>query len=165
MNDWDYADPRNKLWKHYARILDVVQPKMFVLENVPELLKSAEFEALEKRLRRAAISYKVKSDVLNASHYGVPQPRRRAIVIGSRVGEPHLPPALAERRSVRDAIVVLKRRRVKKRKSTTAKARRRSFRRPESIANRGSLFCPWDESTRVSKGRMEEFQRDLVRAA
>ena len=104
MNDWEYADPRNKLWKHYARILDAIQPKMFVLENVPELLKSAEFEALEKRLKRNSNGYKFKSDILNASHYGVPQARRRAIVIGSRIGEPHLPPALAERRTVRDAI-------------------------------------------------------------
>ncbi len=104
MNDWDYADPRNKLWKHYARILDVVRPKMFVLENVPELLKSAEFEALEKRLKLDSNGYRLKSEVLNASHYGVPQARRRAIVIGSRIGEPQLPPALAERRTVRDAI-------------------------------------------------------------
>ena len=35
MNDWEYADPRNKLWKHYARILEIVRPKIFVLENVP----------------------------------------------------------------------------------------------------------------------------------
>lgn len=104
MNDWDYADPRNKLWEHYARILHAVQPKMFVLENVPELLKSAEFGAFEKRLQRDFICYKFRSDILNASHYGVPQARRRAIVIGSRIGEPRLPPALAERHTVRDAI-------------------------------------------------------------
>ena len=103
MNDWGYADPRNKLWKHYVRILDAVRPKMFVLENVPELLKSAEFAALERSLRRN-LRYDFRSDVLNAAHYGIPQSRRRAIVLGSRIGEPQLPPAIAERRSVRDAI-------------------------------------------------------------
>ncbi len=46
MNDWNYTDPRNKLWQHYARVLDVVRPKIFVLENVAELLKSVEFEGL-----------------------------------------------------------------------------------------------------------------------
>ncbi|MFZ1125726.1 MAG: DNA cytosine methyltransferase [Candidatus Baltobacteraceae bacterium] len=104
MNDWDYADPRNKLWKHYARILDVVRPKMFVLENVPELLKSAEFLALRRHLRRKIYGYEVIPEVLNAAHYGVPQARRRAIVVGSRLGTPQLPPAVAERLTVRDAI-------------------------------------------------------------
>jgi len=105
MNDWDYADPRNKLWKHYVRILDVVRPKVFVLENVPELLKSAEFQNLERHLRRRIDGYEIVHDVLNASHYGVPQARRRAIVIGNRLGvKPQLPPAVAERRTVRDAI-------------------------------------------------------------
>lgn len=104
MNDWDYDDPRNKLWKHYARILDIVRPKMFVIENVPELLKSAEFRALQRHLEREMDGYEVTFDVLNAAHYGVPQSRRRAIVIGSRVGTPQLPPALLERRTVQDAI-------------------------------------------------------------
>jgi DNA (cytosine-5)-methyltransferase 1 len=42
--------------------------------------------------------------VLNASYYGVPQARRRAIVIGSRVGSASLPIATTKRRTVRDAI-------------------------------------------------------------
>lgn len=109
MNDWDYADPRNKLWKHYMRILDVVRPKVFVIENVPELLKSAEFLALTRHLRRKTDGYAMVHDVLNAAHYGVPQARRRAIVIGSRVGTPQLPPAVAVRRTVRDAIGTLPR--------------------------------------------------------
>lgn len=104
MNDWNYNDPRNKLWKHYARILDTVRPKVFVIENVPELRKSAEFLALERHLTRNFGGYQITHDVLNAVHYGVPQARRRAIVIGSRIGTPCLPPAVIERRTVRDAI-------------------------------------------------------------
>jgi len=105
MGDWNFDDPRNKLWEHYARILGVVRPKVFVLENVPELLKSADFLSLQRHLQRNKYGYQVSFDVLNACHYGVPQARRRAIVIGSRLGrKPDLPPALAERRTVRDAI-------------------------------------------------------------
>ncbi len=104
MNDWDYRDPRNALWKHYVRILEIVKPKIFVIENVPELLKSAEFLALMRRLKSKALGYDVAYDVLNASHYGVPQARRRAIVIGSRIGSSQLPPATLERLTVRDAI-------------------------------------------------------------
>jgi DNA (cytosine-5)-methyltransferase 1 len=102
MTDWERDDPRNKLWKHYVRILEIVKPKAFVLENVPELLRSGEFERLKRTV--AKLGYAIAHDVLNASHYGVPQSRRRAIVIGSRVGTPTLPPAIALRTTVRDAI-------------------------------------------------------------
>ena len=101
MNDWDFNDPRNTLWKHYVRILDVLQPKVFVLENVPELLKSPEFEQLRRHVQK---SYGLDFGVLNASHYGVPQARKRAIVIGSRIGSAILPAATTTRRTVRDAI-------------------------------------------------------------
>jgi DNA (cytosine-5)-methyltransferase 1 len=101
MNDWDFNDPRNKLWKHYVRILDVLQPKIFVLENVPELLKSPEFERLRKHVQK---SYDLDFGILNAAHYGVPQARKRAIVVGSRIGKAMLPVATTERKTVRDAI-------------------------------------------------------------
>ncbi len=82
-------DPRNRLWKHYLRCVEQVRPKIFVLENVPPLLQSAEF----RRLVRAAekLGYRVDGRVLNAADYGVPQTRKRAIVIGSRVGNPSFP--------------------------------------------------------------------------
>lgn len=101
MKDWDFSDPRNKLWTHYVRILDVLKPKVFVLENVPELLKSAEFEQLQKHVRK---TYDLKYSVLNAAHYGVPQSRKRAIVIGNRIGQAALPVATTVRKTVRDAI-------------------------------------------------------------
>jgi DNA (cytosine-5)-methyltransferase 1 len=101
MNDWDFDDPRNALWKHYARILDVVRPQAFVLENVPELLKSAEFLQLRKRI---GATYDLAFGVLNAAHYGVPQARKRAIVVGNRLGPAALPAAIDARRTVRDAI-------------------------------------------------------------
>ncbi len=104
MNDWEYDDPRNKLWKHYMRILDVVQPKVFILENVPEILKSAEFERLRRHVRRLERGYELAYDVLNAVLYGVPQNRKRAIIIGSRIGRPTLPPSGLKRLTVRDAI-------------------------------------------------------------
>jgi DNA (cytosine-5)-methyltransferase 1 len=101
MNDWDFNDPRNKLWKHYVRILDVLQPKVFVLENVPELLKSPEFERLKRHVQK---SYDLDFGILNASHYGVPQARKRAIVVGCRIGKATLPIATTLRKTVRDAI-------------------------------------------------------------
>lgn len=102
MNDWDKKDPRNRLWRHYARILEIVKPKAFVIENVPELLQSGEFAVLYRTVE--GLGYEVEYDVLNASDYGVPQNRKRAIVIGSRIGEPSLPDESNERKTVRDAI-------------------------------------------------------------
>jgi len=82
-------DPRNQLWRHYFRCIDQVKPLVFVLENVPPLLKSAEY--LEMRRFAEQLGYRVEGRVLNAADYGVPQTRRRAIVIGTRVGEPSFP--------------------------------------------------------------------------
>jgi DNA (cytosine-5)-methyltransferase 1 len=107
MNDWEYTDPRNKLWKHYVRVLSVLQPKIFVIENVPELLKSNEFEGLKRHVRRLAGGYDIAHGILNASHFGVPQNRKRAIIIGSRVGVPTLPLPSHQRQCVRDAIADL----------------------------------------------------------
>lgn len=82
-------DPRNQLWRHFLRCVEQSQPKVFVLENVPPLLKSAEFEELTRIAER--LGYVVGSRVLNAADYGVPQSRKRAIVIGSRIGTPVFP--------------------------------------------------------------------------
>jgi DNA (cytosine-5)-methyltransferase 1 len=103
MNDWEFSDPRNKLWKHYVRVLDAVAPKFFLIENVPEILKSEEYQRLLRHVER--LGYKVAADVLNAAEFGVPQNRRRAIIVGSSLGKPYLPTAsIFELRSVRDAI-------------------------------------------------------------
>ena len=78
--------PRNQLWRHYLRCVEQVRPKIFVIENVPPLLKSAEYQELLKIA--IGLGYRVEGRVLNAADYGVPQTRKRAIVIGSRIGAP-----------------------------------------------------------------------------
>jgi DNA (cytosine-5)-methyltransferase 1 len=85
----DPDDPRNRLWREYARVVKVTGAQMFVMENVPQLLRSSQYEQFYKEMRRSG--FKVTADVLNAADYGVPQTRRRAIVIGSRLGQPELP--------------------------------------------------------------------------
>ncbi|SVD91491.1 uncharacterized protein METZ01_LOCUS444345, partial [marine metagenome] len=88
----DPDDPRNQLWKEYVRIVRAAEPKLFVIENVDRFRSSHEFSLLEAEVDNGALSdYEVVCEVLNAADYGVPQRRRRTIVIGSRVGTPRLP--------------------------------------------------------------------------
>ncbi|MBN9622107.1 MAG: DNA cytosine methyltransferase, partial [Actinobacteria bacterium] len=71
---------RRGLWREYLRALRESEPSAFVMENVPELLRSAEYASFERSARR--LGYAIEGRVLNAADYGVPQTRKRAIVIG-----------------------------------------------------------------------------------
>src|SRR5713101_2740137 len=70
----------NRLWQHYFRFVAQINPVAFVIENVPEFLRSAEYEAVRKRAD--SLGYKIAASVLYAVNYGVPQQRRRAFVVG-----------------------------------------------------------------------------------
>jgi len=84
-------DPRNQLWRHFMRAVEAVRPRAFVMENVPPLLASQEFVEIKKLAE--SLGYGVAGRVLNAADYGVPQTRKRAIVVGLRGGLPSHPPA------------------------------------------------------------------------
>jgi DNA (cytosine-5)-methyltransferase 1 len=83
----------NELWREFLRAVRQVRPKIFVVENVPEFLKSAQFQTFlaEFDEDRDLPRYRIESQVLNAADFGVPQRRRRGIVIGSRIGKPRWP--------------------------------------------------------------------------
>lgn len=89
----DPDDPRNGLWKEYARIVHFVHPKVFVLENVPQFMKSEQFHMMLDWTGPGGPleDYQLAYGVVNAADFGVPQRRRRVIVVGSRVGVPTLP--------------------------------------------------------------------------
>lgn len=102
MSPRDEHAEMNQLWRQYLRIVDMCEPMAFVVENVPEFLRSAEGARLialgEER------GYSVTHDVLDASKYGVPQKRRRGIIIATRKGRPQLPSPNGTWATVRDAI-------------------------------------------------------------
>ncbi|KKU54816.1 hypothetical protein A3C34_04300 [Candidatus Amesbacteria bacterium RIFCSPHIGHO2_02_FULL_48_21] len=83
------SDPRNQLWRQYMRFVEYFNPKVFLMENVPELLKSEEYAQIKKTAEK--LGYQVKEKILFAPDYGVPQKRKRAIILGSRIGEPKFP--------------------------------------------------------------------------
>ncbi len=83
----DVEDPRNKLWKHYLRFVQVAQPQVFVLENVERFRRTDEFALLLAEADHGMIQgYELSHRVLLAADYGVAQRRPRTIVIGSRIG-------------------------------------------------------------------------------
>jgi DNA (cytosine-5)-methyltransferase 1 len=75
---------RRGLWQQYLRALEAAEPRAFVMENVPELLRSAEYAEFKRRAE--SLGFQVDAEILNAADFGVPQRRRRAIVIGLRSG-------------------------------------------------------------------------------
>jgi DNA (cytosine-5)-methyltransferase 1 len=83
-------DPRRQLWRHFLRAVAQAKPAVFVMENVPPLLKSQEY--IEIRALAEELGYNVVGKVLNAADYGAPQTRKRAIIIGAKDAEPTHPP-------------------------------------------------------------------------
>lgn len=83
------GDPRKQLWRAFMEVVGRVNPVVFVMENVPELLSSAEFVAIKALAE--SMGYLVNADILNAADYGVPQRRKRAIILASRTGMLPLP--------------------------------------------------------------------------
>ncbi|MGW2415927.1 DNA cytosine methyltransferase [Streptomyces tubercidicus] len=81
----DPDDPRNLLWQEYKRVVEKVSPKIFVMENVDRFLRSPQFEDLQRAVNHGEFSnYTLRVKILNSADYGVPQARRRVIVIGTR---------------------------------------------------------------------------------
>ena len=78
-------DPRNDLVVQYARLATALRPAFILIENVPGLLGrrgAAEFKRAAAVFKAAG--YRHAARVLDAADYGVPQHRRRAIVIAWR---------------------------------------------------------------------------------
>jgi len=81
--DDDSRATLNELWQHYLRAVRQVRPKAFVIENVPEFQKSAQFVRLLDLMESdpELSEYRFNYGVLNAADYGVPQRRRRGIFL------------------------------------------------------------------------------------
>lgn len=101
-------DERNFLFKYYVKVVDLVKPQYFVMENVPNLL-TAEKGYFKREIEElfSKMGYILDAGVLNAADYGVPQNRRRAVIIGKKTNEERvnlLPKPVNKKVSVWDAI-------------------------------------------------------------
>lgn len=83
---------RNALPAQYLRIVDEVRPRHVAFENVPGLVEGRWRSAFDAFLAElTGMGYTTAWDVIDAADYGVPQYRRRLLVMGSRCAEPRLP--------------------------------------------------------------------------
>lgn len=81
----DPNDERNKLFKDYFDIVKAVRPSMFVMENVPGILTMQNGKVIQEIISSFnSLGYHtLKPVLLKAEEFGVPQKRRRVILIGS----------------------------------------------------------------------------------
>ena len=86
MGDKNSADPRNVLFEAYARLVDDLDPKCFVFENVKGIKSMFKGRYLNMVANSfSKIGYDIYLKVLNSKDYGVPQKRERVIIVGTKV--------------------------------------------------------------------------------
>jgi len=98
---------KHKDWKllyQFGRLVEEVKPHIVSMENVPELAHEKVFKDFVGTLKSK--NYKVNYKVVNVADYGVPQRRKRLILLASRMKKEVtlLPPTHEHYRTVRDAI-------------------------------------------------------------
>ena len=95
-------DHRNGLLSEVTRFVRDLKPLTIMMENVPGLTLEASFDEFLKEL--GTHGYEYRSEVVDASDYGVPQRRRRLLVLASRLGFPPLGESVPTPSTVRDAL-------------------------------------------------------------
>lgn len=88
LNKKRYCDQRKELWRPYLEVVKRSNARIFVMENVPQIIGS--FEHGEILGMANSMGFKVCGGILSAADYGVPQTRKRAFIIGCKFFNPVL---------------------------------------------------------------------------
>lgn len=102
-------DDQNNLVFDFLRLVRGLRPKVIMLENVPGLADNDRFPKFKAALKR--LGYIVNAEVKNTRHYGVPQRRRRLILLAGMNMEIHFGNADPTLRTVRWAFSKLSKQR------------------------------------------------------
>lgn len=97
-------DPRNQLIDEIRKFVEVLLPKVVMIENVPGLERYSRFKSLVTFLRR--LEFNVTWTTVNIDDFGVPQRRRRLVLLASRLGEIQILVPPSKKKTVRDAISI-----------------------------------------------------------
>jgi DNA (cytosine-5)-methyltransferase 1 len=95
-------DKRNNLILEYLRFVKELKPLTIMMENVPGLINYTLFKKVLKELELLGYNPKVKS--VNIHQYGVPQRRKRLVLVGSLIGDINVAAPTGEKVTVRDVI-------------------------------------------------------------
>ena len=98
-------DKKWKLLYSFSRIVRSIEPTIISMENVPQLINQKPFEKLIETLGK--IGYEFTYDVVKCESYGIPQTRRRLVLLASKLGDIRLIPPTHDAGnyvSVRDTI-------------------------------------------------------------
>ena len=98
-------DEQNNLVFEFLRFARAMRPKAVMLENVPKLAKNRRFKELRDKLQK--LGYEINYAVLNAANYGVPQRRRRLILVAGRGAKIPFGSPARRKRTVREAFAKL----------------------------------------------------------
>ncbi|NGP89189.1 DNA cytosine methyltransferase [Fodinibius halophilus] len=93
-------DPRNALVDEYLRFVEGIKPLTIMMENVPGLESYYKFDDLIRGLKK--LDYKLDYRVVNVKNYGVPQSRRRLVLVGSLLGDIEVAEETGEAKTVRE---------------------------------------------------------------
>ena len=96
-------DERNTLINEYVRFIKDLKPYTFMMENVPGLALDDSFHEAKKYLEEE-LGYHTDYKTVNVKDYGVPQSRKRLVMIGSRLGEINVAKPIKESTTVRKTI-------------------------------------------------------------
>ncbi len=97
------GDGKWGLLYEFARLAKGARPDIITMENVPTVAKHAVFHDFVDTLEK--LKYHVWYDVVDSSRYGVPQARRRMVLLASRYGKIEIiPPTREKPKTVREAI-------------------------------------------------------------
>lgn len=94
--------PKWSLLHEYTRLIKATKPQLVTMENVPDLLQHSVYDEFVKNL--VSLRYKIWSQVVNCEEFGVPQARRRLVLLASRLGEIELIKPELKPKTVKDAI-------------------------------------------------------------
>jgi DNA (cytosine-5)-methyltransferase 1 len=83
----DSHDPRNRLVFSYLNVVQELRPNWFLFENVEGLITSGGGDALASLAKQfVSLGYVLRIDKVNFASFGVPQARKRVVIIGNRHG-------------------------------------------------------------------------------
>jgi len=96
-------DERNSLIQDFVRFVIALRPYTIMMENVPALMEYDLFLKAVKRLRRIGYRW-IDYKIVNVKDYGVPQNRKRLVLVGSRLGEIKVAPPIGKKQTVKKTI-------------------------------------------------------------